>query len=439
MVHADGVEALKEQLATRFRQLQDEHRLSGTDLEKRTTHDRKNISAIRNRGRLPTRDILRAYDREFGTGNELTGLGERIRAAQKAVRLTEVTAAAGVDTPGPQQAESGREEVEETDRRQIVAIAALSALAFETTRRIDTSATAPTLGELEDDLADIAAGYDTTPHQILIGEVARRWHQVEDMLDRRLSVTDSLRTTRLGGQLTYYLGRLAFAGGHYRDARRFCDLSDRYADQVGDEMLTGSLAALRSSIAYYTHRWDKAALTAARGRRSAEPYLAARLAAYEARSHARLGRVRETENALAVMRAHAGVATRPRPGSSPFTAGSAAMFAAVCAIELGNGAEARRHAREAVDLIDPRSHEECGHAYLCLASGFLLQDRPDPAAAIAASRAAAAVPDGHLSATIVSAMSEVVRELGPWASDPDVRAFSALVQQSRLALPGSPA
>ncbi|WP_243657694.1 hypothetical protein [Parafrankia sp. BMG5.11] len=434
----DGVEALKAKLAARFRQLQDEHALSGTELEKRTTHDRKNVSAVRNGGRLPTRDILRAYDHEFGTGSELTDLGDRIRAAQKAVRLSNLSAAAGVDTPEPQPAESD-EEVNGTDRRQLVAIAALSALAIETTRRIDTSSAAPTLGELEDDLDDIAAGYDATSHRVLIAEIANRWRQVEGMLDRRLSVTDSLRTTRLGGQLTYYLGRLAFAGGHYRDARRFCDLSDRYADQVGDDTLTGSLAALRSSIAYYTHRWDEAAIAAARARQGAPPYLAARLAAYEARSQARLGRVRETERALVAMRETAGAAMMPRPGSSPFTAGSAAMFSAVCAIELGDGVEARRRAREAVDLIDPRAHEERGHAYLCLASGLLLQDRPDPAAAVAASRAAAAVPDGHLAASVVSAMTEVVRDLGPWASDPDVHALGTLVQQSRLALPGSPA
>ncbi|MEX5636674.1 helix-turn-helix domain-containing protein [Parafrankia sp. FMc2] len=438
-MHADRVETLKAQLAERFRQLQAERGLTGTELEKRTTYDRKNASAIRNRGRLPTRDVLQAYDRVFGTGSELTDLGERIRAAQKAVRLTGLITTAGVGSPEPQATELEREEVEETDRRQIVAVAALSAVAFETTRRIDTSTAAPTLGELEDDLADIAAGYDTTPHLILVSEVARRWRQVEGMLDRRLSVTDNLRTTRLGGQLTYYLGRLAFAGGRYRDARRFCDLSDRYAGQVDDDMLTGSLAALRSSIAYYTHRWDKAAVTAARARQGAPRYLAARLAAYEARSHARLGRVREAENALAAMRDHTGAATGPRPGSSPFTAGSAAMFAAVCAIELGDGIEARHRAREAVDLLDARSHEERGHAYLCLASAFLLQDRPDPAAAVTASRAALATPEGHLSSTIVSALAEVVRELGPWASDPDVRALGALVQQSRLALPGSPA
>ncbi|EIV94551.1 hypothetical protein [Frankia sp. QA3] len=383
---------------------------------------------------LPSRQVVEGLDRELHAAGRLVQLWQDAVMEHTALQIKRKGVGhlpAGNSTVVERPA-AGEENPTDADRRQFVELAALSTLAFETTRRIDASGAAPTLGELEDDMADIAASFDTTPRLTLIAEVAGRWKQVEAMLDgdnQRLTVTDSLRTTRLGGQLTYYLGRLAFTGGHYRDARRFADLSDRYAAQIDDDILIGSLAALRSSIAYYTHRWDDAATIAGRARRAAPPYLAARLAAYEARGQARLGRVHATESALTAMREAAGAATTPRPGSSPFTAGSAAMFAAVCAIELGDGAEVRHRAQQAVDLLDPRSHEERGHAYLCLATGVLLQDRPDPAAAVAASRAAAAVPDGHLSATIVSAMTEVMRDLNPWASDPDVSALGALVHQ----------
>lgn len=397
-------------LGRRIRQLRG--RMSQDVLSRRIGFHRTRISKAEN-GELPSAELCAALDSYWQTGGELATWQARLDASGN----------------GPRE--------DPTDRRKLVQLAALSALAFETTNRIDTSATAPTLGELEDDVTDIAAGFDTTPRPVLIAEIARRWHQVEAMLDNRLNVTDSQRATLLGGQLAYYLGRLAFTGGHYRDARRFADLSDRYAAQIGDGMLLGSLAALRSSISYYTQRWDEAASTAARARRDAPPYLAARLAAYEARGHARLGRDHETAGALADMNAAVEASAAPQPGSSPFTAGSAAMFAAVCAVGLRDGVEARAQARRAVELTDPHTHEERGHAYLCLASGHLLGDRPDPAAAVAASRAAVCVPEGHLSATVVAAVSRVVRDLGPWASDPDVRGLDALVHRSRLSLPGN--
>ncbi|WP_158230432.1 hypothetical protein [Pseudofrankia asymbiotica] len=43
------------------------------------------------------------------------------------------------------------------------------------------------------------------------------------------------------------------------------------------------------------------------------------------------------------MRAAAGSALAPRPGSSRFTSGGVEMFSAVCAIELGDGSAADQH------------------------------------------------------------------------------------------------
>jgi len=377
------------------------------------------------RGRIvPSETMLKAIDQELAAGGALVAL---VRAARSSVPHGHSAALTARGAVG--------DDVEEvaTDRRQF---AALSALAIDTVRRMDTVGASVTLGELEDDIADLALRYDTTPHPQLLASVSRAWQQVETMLDRRLTVTDNLRTTRLGGQLTYYLGRLAFAAGHYRDARRFCDLADRYAGQVVDDVLAGSLAGLRSSIAYYTHRWDEAATIAGQARPAAPPYMSARLAAYQARGLARLGLHRETADVLVDMRAAAGSALLPRPGSSPFTSGSVEMFSAVCAIELGDGPAAEQHAREAIGLTDPACHEERAHAYLCLASAHVLRPRPDPAGAVAASRAALAVPDGHLTSTIVSALGDVWRDLRTWAADPDVRALGSLLDTAR-ALPRS--
>ncbi|ONH33606.1 hypothetical protein [Pseudofrankia asymbiotica] len=363
--------------------------------------------------------MLKAFDQELAAGGALVAL---VRAARSPGRHENVA-----PLPGQGAAGDDAEEVA-TDRRQF---AVLSALAIDTVRRMDTFGASVTLGELEDDVTDLALRYETTPHTQLFSSVSRAWQQIETMLEQRLSVTDGLRTTRLGGQLTYYLGRLAFAGGHYRDARRFCDLADRYAGQVSDDVLAGSLAGLRSSIAYYTHRWDEAAIVAGQARQEAPSYLAARLAAYQACGLARQGLHRETADALASMRAAAGSSVSPRPGSSPFTAGSVEMFSAVCAIELGEGLAAQRHAREAIDLIAPDCHEERAHAYLCLASAQVSQARPDLAGAVAASWAALDLPNGHLTSTIVSALGHVCRDLRPWASDPDVQALGSLLDASR--------
>ncbi|MBX6390918.1 MAG: hypothetical protein IRZ08_18340 [Frankia sp.] len=384
---------------------------------------------------LPSMETVEALDRALTAEGELVALWQKAMMEDTAIRIRLTTTAPQTSTGNLDRslrAAAGHDREDTTDRREF---ASLSLLAIETLRRIDGTSSAVTLSELEDDLLELASTFDRTPPPELIKETSGRWRQVETMLEGRLSIVDLHRATRLGGQLTYYLGRLAFATGHYRDARRFTDLSERYTVETNDDVLLASIAALRSSIAFYTHRWDDAALIAAQARGTAPAYVAARLAAYEARAQARRGRPAETATALQAMQAGIPKATHPKPGSSPFSAGSAAMFSAVCLVSLGDGEHGERYAREAIDSIEPGHHEERSHALLALASSHLHRDRPDPSAAVAAAREAVAVPAGHLSSTIVSALGGVWRELQPWESDPDVCSLGQMISDLALALP----
>ena len=383
---------------------------------------------------LPSMETVEALDRALKAEGELVALWQNAMMEDTAIRIRLKPTASQTSTGDLDRnlrAAAGHGGEDTTDRREF---AGLSLLAIETLRRIDGTSSAVTLSELEDDLLELAVTFDQTPPRKLIKKTAEKWRQVETMLEGRLSIVDLHRATRLGGQLTYYLGRLAFATGHYRDARRFADLAERYTLQTSDDILLASIAALRSSIAFYTHRWDDAALIAAQARATAPSYVAARLAAYEARAQARRGRPAETAAALQAMQTGIPKATVPKPGSAPFTAGSAAMFSAVCLVSLGDGKNGERYAREAVDLIDSGHHEERSHALLALARSHLHRDRPDPSAAVAAAQEAIAVPDGHLTSTIVSALGGVWRELQPWESDPDVRALGQIISSPALAL-----
>ncbi|WP_261574429.1 helix-turn-helix domain-containing protein [Frankia gtarii] len=222
---ADDVEGLKQQLAARFRQLQERHDLSGVQLEARTRYDRKNASAIRNSGRLPARHVLQAYDDVFGTAGELTGLGDRIRAADQALRLGELRARAeaggGQDQDGP-----AREAEEETttDRREFVQAGALTVaagIAAEVSRRVASADPDPlTLDELD-----------------------------ERLLDSRLSARVRTRVTVMAGLFSFTAGWLAFNLGDDAAARRFASLAELYARDVDDPLLSGSVATLKTSIA----------------------------------------------------------------------------------------------------------------------------------------------------------------------------------------------
>ncbi|MBL7489113.1 MULTISPECIES: hypothetical protein, partial [unclassified Frankia] len=316
-----------------------------------------------------------------------------------------------------------------TDRREFLGVAALSLAAAETLRQTQDGADALTIADLESDVDDVAASYDRTPPADTLPIVAAGWTRTRSLLGReRLTASDERRLTLLAGQFTYFLGRVMFAEGRYRESRRFAETSERYALKTEDPMLPGSLAALHSSIAFYTGRYMEAALYAGTARAAAPTYLAARLAAYEARAWSAARQSQPATDALAAMRTMLVVDSSPLPGSSPFTPASADMFTAVCTVRLRDGHSAQPYAQAAVERLSGSegSYEERGHAFLALANSYILRDRPDPAAAVAAATAAVSLPTGHVTSSITTAAHRVWRRLETWHDDADVRHFGQL-------------
>lgn len=388
MVHADDAEALTEQLAERFRRLQAQHRLTAVDLQSRTLHSRKNVGWVRTGSRLPAHHVLQAYDEVFGSGTELADLGQRIRAARNLSRMRTMQAQANAGTPT--SIEGADKEVGQTDRRQVIELGALSALALSTQQRMDTAVADTTLDELEADADEIARVYGSAPHASLLPEVGGRWQQVRDILDGPISPQARPRVTTLGGQFSYFLGRLAFNTGDMRSARRFAGLGARYAEEVGDPVLILSVAALRSSVAYWQQDYRKALDLLRAVARVSDPYMNARIAAYEARTFAALGDAPATRAALDRMEATAG-AFAPRPGSTPVGPAGVAMFRAGAALTLHDDGALREWAPLAVSGYQQGSGdysvEEAQHATLMLALTHLTGPRPEPeeAARLAAS------------------------------------------------------
>ncbi|WP_239309675.1 helix-turn-helix transcriptional regulator [Frankia sp. Cj3] len=394
------------------------------ELARRTNLDRAGISRAEAGRFLPSDVVVEAIDTAVGAGGELVQLRAWIHRARH-----------GIGEP-----DGG--EVSSTDRRQMLgmgALAAASALAAETFQRISTADPgALTLAELEADVDEIAVVYTSVPHVALLPRVVDRWRQVEQILDSRTAGQARARVTLLGGQFVFFLGRLAFNTGDMRSARRFAMLSGHYADEAGEPVLAASVAALHSSIAYYTGRYT-AALDHLRGAaRWDHPYVRARMAAYEARAHAANGDVVAARAALDRMEATAGD-FRPAPGETPVGDAAVAMFRAGIAARLGDATAVAEWAPLAISGYQNRSGdfsaEEEQHAVLTLAMAHLLRPAPEPDAAAAVGiQVLTALSTNH-----TYTVAERVRHLDAMfmpahRSIPAVRDFTERLRQARPAL-----
>jgi transcriptional regulator with XRE-family HTH domain len=328
---------------------------------------------------LPSPHVVEGLDRELNAGGRLIALWqdavmERTADEIKLDRGQQLALAPTVDSRGLGE-EAG------TDRREFVELTALSALAAAAQTRMDEAVTPSTLDELEADADEIARAYGSAPHTALLPEVGARWRQITSILDGPVAPESRPRITLLGGQFTYFLGRLAFNADDMRSARRFAGLAGRYATEVGDPVLILSVAALRSSISYWRQRYGPALDALQAVRHITDPYMTARIAAYEARTYAALGDIPAAREALDRMEATAGTFT-PRPGSTPVGPAGVAMFRAGAALALGDMDEARRWAALAVDGYQRRggdySAEESHHATLTLALAHVRGARPEP-------------------------------------------------------------
>ncbi|OHV21198.1 DNA-binding protein [Parafrankia soli] len=427
-MHSDE-DAARRRLARRLEELMSRHGYSRQSLADATGFKRPQVSGAIAGRIVPSPNLIKALDRELRAGGELISLW-------KDAKLEELRKELDTELPGPR----ARRGVE-TDRREVVELGALAVaagLAGEVSRRIAGGDPDPlTLDELDERLDQIGAAYTTTPHAVLTPLIVGGWRDVERLLDGRLSSRVRGRLTLVAGLYAFYGGRLAFNVGDDAAARRFASLAELYARDVGDPLLTGSVATLQTSIAYYTGRHTAAADIAAQARIGAHPYLRARLAAYEARARAAAGQHDQARQALRDMQDAVWLG-EPQPGTEPFGEELTHTFVAVVSGRLGDGETAEPHARRALTILEAAGggYEDIGGTYNALAQALLRRSQPDPEqAADAASRALAAL-EGRPTRTVIQRSGQIWQELGArWEGQRAVVELGERLQAHRRALP----
>lgn len=386
--------------------------------------DQPAISNLERGRAVPSAQIMQVIDEVLGADGRIIEMGERARS--------------------PRHTEPGAKE-ENTDRRgalKLGGLALAAATAADVSRRIASAGADPhplAVDELEARVAGLAARYPTTPHAVLMPDAVELWRGAEAALDRRLTLRVRTRVVHAAGQLAYYVGRLAFNTADDAAAVPFAALAAQHADDVGDPTLVVSVAALRSSVAYWQGRYPAALDYLVDVRQHAPRHLAARVAAYEARTYAAMGNGPAALDACDRMQRTAGDYAR-QPGSTSVGEAGAALFRAGVATRVGDGPEAERWARVSVAAYRPDTAEytpeEAQHALLTLASAVLLRDRPDVEEAAEVARQAVRGLTSSPSRTVTT---KARRVWGAFTPDhrraPSVAALGAELAGMPLALP----
>ncbi len=124
------------------------------------------------------------------------------------------------------------------------------------------------LSEFDDRLYRYATTLLSAPHTSLLGPIIGDWRRVQAALARRLSPAVHIELTRVAGYLSFYLGVLSADTGANTSARRFATLTEQFAAQLDDRLLTGTSRSLDAAIAFADGRLD-----AARAAAVEDPYL----------------------------------------------------------------------------------------------------------------------------------------------------------------------
>nr|MDT0663580.1 hypothetical protein [Micromonospora sp. DSM 115978] len=340
-------------------------------------------------GRGASLNLALALENEFETGGKIVALSE-LAARQKAERT------AGRDDfaeakhgTGGLAAPNGRTvdttgEVGPTDRRGLLFTTAVFATGLSD--RIARADPPPRqVRELRREVTEIAGMYYSTPLPALLPRVEAGWFAVHRILEK--PVTNKVRPAlvRVAGQYTFYLAHLASDAGKEKLAYGYLSLAAQHAEECADPLLSGSVAVLDSSLAYFAGDHEGAADIARDARTGpVHPYVAGMLAACQARGAALCpGRQDEARRALDDMH-HAVWTGETLPGSKPADAELVDAQTAVVLGHLGEGERAEQHARRALALAAAAGQErETGGILNALARSLLRRDQPEPEQAAA--------------------------------------------------------
>jgi hypothetical protein len=372
--------------------------MSKTDLGRRIRYDRTAITRAEQGEIVPSAAMLARLDEFWRTGGELVALRRIV---------------------------VGEEEVSPTNRRDALRGLTLGVLAAELSRKIATADPDPlSVDEYEMDVHKVAAAYFTTPHQQTVDQLAPSWETVERLLDTRLSAGPRKRLTNVAGWYAFYLGLANFDLGDDETAIGFLRLSTQHADETGDLLLSGSSAAIRSSVAYFNDAYDLAYDLAGPSQAEAHAYTRPILAGCTARAAARAGKSGEARLTLQDLEGNVwsgGLMPGPNPANAAFAHG----FHAVTLASLGDGTRAEEHAR--VGLASQMAGGEGQFVQLAgkwttLAQTYLRRPYPEPEQTADAVLRAVAALDGRYSRTVVQNAQRLSRELdGRWPDLPRVK------------------
>ncbi|WP_341350227.1 hypothetical protein, partial [Frankia casuarinae] len=260
-----------------------------------------------------------------------------------------------------------------------------------------------TLTELDDRLHRYATTLFSAPHTTLVGPVIADWRRVQAALGRRLSPTVHAELTRVAGYLSFSLGMLAVDTGDDTSARRFATLTEQFAAQLDDRLLTGTAHSLDAAIAFVTGRYAAARNAAAKAAAVDHPYLHGWAAAVQVTVAAATGDEAALDAALNRLRHRPTVLGLRHPGWPPFDEVREACVVADAMARLGMPG-ARSAAYTAIDLTTPATLDR-GWALASLAATTL---RRDPAVAQAALLEVEDILDKHPSRVLTLRMNEIL-------------------------------
>ena len=294
-----------------------------------------------------------------------------------------------------------------------------------------------TLAQLQHGIHRLTTLYAVTPHGQLIDPIERAWDDAEIMLGACRPGATRRDLELVAGQFAYYRGQLAFDMGDDDTALTFFVLATQHADAARDSLLSGSIAVMRSAVAFFSGDFTKAATIARRAEPGAHPYIAPKLASALARALAQTGDTDGAQAALRTMSDNLWTGP-PQPGPEPGDEEGYEAFSAVTLGYLGRGDDAERHARRSLALLDGTNrHVQTAGTHLALARAFLHREHPDPEQAAQAISDALTAAEGNEHGATATRAAGIYRRLTAepdWTRLPAVRDLADQLP-TRKALP----
>jgi hypothetical protein len=327
-------------------------------------------------------------------------------------------------------------EVSPVNRRELIGAGVLLTAAGTTHTAADR-ASKISLAQLQRGIERLTGMYAVTPHAELVAPIESAWDNAEALLGTRVAGRTRRDLELTAGQYAFYRGQLAFDMGEDDTALTFLILAGQHADVAGDKLLAGSVAVMRSAIAFFGGHFIDAATIAQRAQPGAHPYIVPTLASSLARSLAKIGDAAGTKAALRTMRDNVWEGD-PLPGPESGNEETYEAFSAVALGYLGRGDEAELHARNSLTLLTGTDcYVQMAGTTLALARALIHRSRADPEQAVGAIRDALRIVDGKGHVRTTKRATAIYRQMAArpdWARLPAVRDLGATLAD-RKALP----